>query len=249
MQIFIYPLTTLLFFLYLTGNKCNAYINIIIKEKLMKNHFVFIGDIIQSRRITDRAQVQRKFSQAIEKLAKSHGHLFLSPPTLTIGDEFQAVVKSTANLFLILHQFEVEMHPVHMRFGFGLGSIDTPLNTRAAIGMDGSAFHNARTAIEEARQLGKKYALVSSINKDQSAALKLLLSWIDLNLQNWSNEKLQIFVWNRQGKRQREIADILNISQPAVSQHINKPIFALLLESEQYLEKQFNIFLQGNKND
>ena len=213
---------------------------------MMKNYFVIIGDIVSSRQIEDRAHVQTKFSAAIETLKRNNKKMFLSPPTLTIGDEFQAVLKSTTNLFLRIHQFEAEMSPVQLRFGLGLGKIDTPINTKAAIGMDGSAFHNARRAIETARNEKRKYVLFSSIEQEQSLAWQLILRWIDLTLQGWSMEKQQILILNRMGKRQKEIASLLHITQPAVSQHINKKNFSLIVQSEEFLENRFNKILTGD---
>lgn len=214
-----------------------------------KNYFVIIGDIVQSRQIKNRAETQKTFSQAIADIDRHFKGTFLSPPTLTIGDEFQAVLQTTQDLFLMIHQFEIAMAPVQVRFGLGLGNIDTPINRQAAIGMDGSAFHHAREAIEQARRQNRKYLLITSVEEAQSKALALLLSWIDLNIQSWSLDKLKILYLHRQGKRQKEIAQSLNLTQPAISQHLNKPAFSLIIESEQFLETQLNGYLKGQPND
>ncbi|HHE54854.1 MAG TPA: ArsR family transcriptional regulator [Caldithrix abyssi] len=210
-----------------------------------KNYFVIIGDIVQSRQIKKRAQVQKIFAQAIADLERNFNDSFLSPPTLTIGDEFQAVLQSTQDLFMLVHQFEIAMEPVQVRFGLGLGQIETPINRQAAIGMDGSAFHYAREAIEQARLQNRKYLLITAMDEIQHKALELLLRWIDLNLQTWSIEKLKILTMHRQGKRQKEIANSLKMSQPAISQHLSKPVFSLIMESELFLESQLNSYLKG----
>ncbi len=212
----------------------------------MHYYFVIIGDIVQSRKIKNRAEVQQKLNLVLNKLTNEEAEVFLSPPTLTIGDEFQAVLKTTHKLFSIIHRFEIDLHPVQIRFGLGLGNISTPLNTQAAIGMDGSAFHHARTAIEQARQQNRKYLLISESTATQiEVSLALLLNWIDLSLQSWGIDKIKILQLHRQGKRQKEIAALLNISQPAVSQHINKPLFNLLIETERFLENKLNEFLKA----
>lgn len=216
---------------------------------MKKDYFVIIGDIVQSRKIKDRAKVQQIFAQAIADLGQHFEETFLSPPTLTIGDEFQAVLQTTSDLFLLIHQFEIAMNPVQVRFGLGLGQIDTPINRQAAIGMDGSAFHNAREAIELARRFNRKYLLISSDKKNQNKAWELLINWIDLHLQNWSIEKLRILTMHRQGKRQKEIAQSLKMSQPAISQHITKPLFSLLVESEKFLESQLDGYLKGIQDE
>ncbi len=215
----------------------------------MQNYLVIIGDIVQSRQVADRAKVQTIFANAIQQIKQEFSDQFVSPPTLTIGDEFQAVLHRTTDLFLMIHRFEIALWPVRLRFGLGMGTIETPLNLQAAIGMDGSAFHHARQALEEARRSKQKYRVFTALPPLQQNALHLLLSWIDLNIQGWSKEKLQILLLNRLGKRQKEIAVQLGISQPAVSQHLNKPAFALIIESEVFLETQFNQHLTGTKHD
>ena len=146
---------------------------------------------------------------------------------------------------MLVHQFEIAMEPVQVRFGLGLGQIETPINRQAAIGMDGSAFHYAREAIEQARLQNRKYLLITAMDEIQHKALELLLRWIDLNLQTWSIEKLKILTMHRQGKRQKEIANSLKMSQPAISQHLSKPVFSLIMESELFLESQLNSYLKG----
>ncbi len=207
-------------------------------------YFVLIGDIVRSRQIQDRAQIQASFFHHLQVLGDAYGGLFVSPPTLTIGDEFQAVLKHTQKLFLFIHELECALHPVQLRFGFAIGEIETPLNTKAAIGMDGSAFHGARVAIEKAKELERRYFLANT-SHPFNYGLALLVNWIDGTLKNWNIDKIKILTAHRQGLKQKEIAAQLSLTQPAVSQQINRHPFQLVLESEQFLERQFELILKG----
>jgi len=215
----------------------------------MQRYAVIIGNIVQSRRLKNRTEVQEIFLKTIKKIKNDFSQMFVSPPTITLGDEFQAVLKGTDNLFVMIHRFEFYISPIVLRFGIGVGTIETPINTREAIGMDGSAFHNARLAIEEARTSGMKYSLHTDSEDSSTRALELLLRRVDMNRRSWKGKNLEVLTLHRMDKNQIEIANALDISQPAVSQHINKYYFPLVVESELCIEEGLNQYLMGNSGD
>lgn len=118
-------------------------------------HLVVIADIIASRQLPDRDQVQRRLRESLEARNQAHarGDL-LSPYTLTLGDELQAVPAGAQGVFHDLLQVAADLAPVAFRFALGLGGIDTAINPEQAIGMDGSAFHLARDGIEWLKEDG-----------------------------------------------------------------------------------------------
>ena len=111
------------------------------------SHIVLIGDIIASKEITDRLNFQKKFTEVLVKPNKAYYNSMISPLTLTIGDEFQTVLWEATNLFNIINLIERDIPEISLRYGIGLGKIDTEINSQSAIGMDGPAFHFARTAV------------------------------------------------------------------------------------------------------
>ncbi len=209
-----------------------------------KQFLVIIGDIVRSRQIKNRAKAQNRFLKILKSIFENNKSIFASPPTLTIGDEFQAVLTTADDLFLLIHRIEISLHPIQLRFGLGIGGIDTPINSEAAIGMDGSAFHRARRSLEIAKAQNLKYVL-SVKDSDETDANRLLVSWINAAIQSWSTEKVKILVKRREGLKQKEIAAQLNISQPAVSQQINQNFFRLILTTERFLEESLDRQLKG----
>jgi hypothetical protein len=73
----------------------------------------------------------------------------ISPYTITLGDEFQAVLKNARHLFGDIITILYVIYPTKIRFSIGIGDIQTPVNPNQAIGMDGTAFYNARTGIDK----------------------------------------------------------------------------------------------------
>ena len=73
----------------------------------------------------------------------------VSPYTLTLGDEFQVLLRRASGCFLDLLRISADLYPEQMRFALALGEVDTAINPEQAIGMDGSAFHRARAGIDQ----------------------------------------------------------------------------------------------------
>lgn len=211
-----------------------------------RNYFVMIGDMIQSRRLDDRREIQEAFRQALNSAQREYGRGIVSPLTLTIGDEFQAVLGDASNLFAIVNRLEESLPTIRFRYGLGVGEISTALNRKAAIGMDGPAFHFARQALEQARQTERRFAFVCASPRVQ-ARIDLLLHWIDVITANWSKEKKQILRLSQLRLTQKDIARKIGISQPAVSQHIRQPVFRLVLQSEQVVQDEINALLESGR--
>ena len=135
------------------------------------SYLAIIGDVIASRAITDRPAFQRRLRRTLEarNAERRSGNqsaapedavreiaakgawakALASPYTLTLGDEFQVLLRRASGCFLDLLRISADLYPERMRFALALGEIDTDLNSEQAIGMDGSAFHRARAGIDQ----------------------------------------------------------------------------------------------------
>jgi hypothetical protein len=118
-------------------------------DRMPMPYLAVIADVIASRGLPDRAEVQQRLKASLAaRNADPRPSALLSPYTLTLGDEFQAVPASAGGVFRDLLRTAADLQPVQLRFALGLGDIDTGINPERAIGMDGSAFHRARAGIE-----------------------------------------------------------------------------------------------------
>jgi len=110
-----------------------------------------VADLVRSRALPDRAAFQRSFERGLAGLtADARGEL-LSPWTLTLGDECQALYGGFAGLFADLFALVDLCRPAELRVALGVGPLSTDLNPRAAVGMDGPAFHRARRVLDGLR--------------------------------------------------------------------------------------------------
>ena len=211
-------------------------------------YFVLIADIEKSRNFKNRQAIQDILEKSIESLNNSpliKKSKIVAPFTITIGDEFQAVLENPSYIMDIINSFEENFRSVNrkdktdisFRYGFGIGEISTKLNRKAAIGMDGPAFYNARKSLETTKTENKKFHIKSSSEMD--SIINLLLDWLGSEVQNWNESKKNALFLYKQKLTQKEIAQKINISQPAVSKIIKNKQTKLAIETEKEVELSF----------
>ncbi|MFP4550895.1 MAG: SatD family protein [Spirochaetales bacterium] len=144
---------------------------------------VIIADIVGSRRIPGRSAFQQRLGKTLEQINADAGAALLSPYTITLGDEFQAVYSRFAPIFQNLVAIAWRCYPEKIRFAVNAGPIATEINPTAAVGMDGPAFHGARAAIERMKKIDETVIVVqregASIGPVYDAALRVLSIYLN----------------------------------------------------------------------
>lgn len=111
-------------------------------------YIAIIGDFIDSKKIKNRSEVQEMLRETMYFINQTYEDHLASPFTITIGDEFQALLLPNKDIFPIIDTIRIMMFPVAIRFGIGIGDIVTAINPQQSIGADGPAYWNARSAID-----------------------------------------------------------------------------------------------------
>ena len=199
-----------------------------------------IGDVIGSRKIKTRPDFDRRLANTLQALNAHSPHL-LSPYTLTIGDEIQALFDSAGSLFHDALLILAAIHPQRMRFSFGLGGLVTPINPSQAIGMDGPAFHLARDGIQELKKRRGLFTLRGQI-QDQTL-LNTALALVSHNLLKWNLTRLQVLVDLMEAKTVKQIAESLAISEQAIYKNINAGALEQVAALFQQVEAALNVSL------
>lgn len=92
------------------------------------NYFAVIGDIIDSKKIDNRYQVQKTLETCLNDLNNEYQAVLVSKFSITLGDEFQGLLSLDAPLFQIIDRINLAMQPYQVRFGIGVGKILTDIN-------------------------------------------------------------------------------------------------------------------------
>lgn len=206
------------------------------------NYISLIGDIVNSRGIKSRDTFQKKLDSELKKINKENPNL-LSPYTLTLGDEFQAVYGKADNLFIDIWKLMIGLHPQKVRFALGVGTLTTPVNPKRAIGMDGPAFHYARSGISEL----KKTPYLMKIEGQNIKHLSLMNNTLFLISQvsgGWGLNRFQVLNGLLQGWASNKIASSLGISAVAVYKNIKAGSLDLIIDLQKEISNVLNEVLR-----
>jgi SatD family (SatD) len=176
---------------------------------------VVVGDLVASRSIAGRSAVQNELKAALKGLNGKKRSDLLSPYTITLGDEFQAVFCGAERVFPDALRIMRAIHPVRIRFSFGIGRIDTPINRKQAIGMDGPAFHLARTAIEGLKRTKTLFVLAAPAGIDVALA-NGSLDLVSHLVRKWDRNQFDMLLGAFDRHPVKDIAVDLGVTDKAV---------------------------------
>jgi hypothetical protein len=188
-----------------------------------KKFIVVIGDIVSSKKVEKRSALQNKLQEVFNHLNTSgtENHL-ISPFTITLGDEFQAVYEKADCLFLDSISILESAFPQKIRFSFGIGEISTDINRLQSIGMDGSAFYFAREGILALKKQRGDYKF-NIYGLEDPELEKLFNNFLRIYsnlLEGWNKNRYFILRNTMTGKPVKEIAKELKLSETAVYMNI-----------------------------
>ncbi len=119
-------------------------------------YFVIISDIVNSRNIDNRLDVQEKYISLTDTLNRKYHPDIASKFVVTMGDEIQGLLENPKNIIAIIKEMSNTMYPNKLRFAIGVGTINTKIDFENSIRIDGNSYHRARLCIDKIKELNKK---------------------------------------------------------------------------------------------
>lgn len=197
-------------------------------------YIAIIGDIKESKKLSNRSEVQKKLNLILEDINDKYKEDISSNFIITLGDEFQGLLCNGANTMHILSEIERRMYPVKIRFGVGIGEITTDINKEMSIGADGPGYYKARTAIEYLKNDEKRKETnpadirfeIDGENQASTIMINTILSLMTVIKESWSDRQREI-IWDmlEHQDSQSGVAKRLNIKQPSVQKSLSKGKF------------------------
>lgn len=192
-------------------------------------YLALIADVIDSKMVQERFNLQKQLEKALRKMNELFGDYLASCFTLTLGDEFQALLKVDAPVFQIIDTLRSELSPTQLRFGIGLGEIVTAIDPLQSIGADGPAYWNARAAINLVHQkndYGNTQIYFSSGNDSKDLLVNALIASGEAIRSGWRGSQEEIlldllkrFVYS-ENFSQQDLAQSLDINPSALSKRL-----------------------------
>lgn len=214
-------------------------------------YFAIIGDIIESKKISERFKVQEKLEEVLARMNGEYAPFIASNFTITIGDEFQGLLLDSTRILEIIDKIKISMQPVDIRFGIGVGEITTKINNRLSIGADGPAYWNAREAILEIHNdndYGKARILIKSDeNKNLIRVMNESLRLCDYIESRWRDTQKEVversilkFGYDLKVK-QTELAQLLSLSTQALNQRIQSSGYYNYIRVRKEISETMNV--------
>jgi DNA-binding CsgD family transcriptional regulator len=208
-------------------------------------YLAVIGDVVGSRDVENRGNLQRHLNLAIDRVNKNYKEQIAAGFVLTIGDEFQGLLNQATGVEVLLSDLRASVHPVELRFGIGFGTLDTTLEM-VALGMDGPCFHRARTAIERAETRGTPNEVEVGLERPGLHIYSLLYAGLR---KGWTTRQRQVFDLAMARVPGKSIALRLGITASAVSQHLRAAEAEIILEATRYWVESLQQLFRGVTDD
>lgn len=202
---------------------------------MKRKFYVVLGDVISSRRISDRERFQNKFSDILKNInAEYVEDIFADFKILKGIDEIGGVLSSMSNIYNIINEILEQLHPHLIRSVLIFDYIDTGLESFDVSKMDGPAFHKASDTMDTLKK-SKLMFQMSVDDKIFDIAITGQINLILLTKKNWSLKQHQIVREYKKTNNQDDVARKLGITQQAVSKTLNNVMWKEIFLIEEKL--------------
>lgn len=191
--------------------------------------FAIIGNIEGSRNITSMKDTLKKLQYILDEVNKKYKDDIVIPFELTIGDEFQALLKKGDNILKMIHHIKLAFYPHQIRYGLGVGKH----KISDKHGADGKVWWRARDAIMflklESKKKNSKQESRILLNTSQNEVSDLINASLNVLAsieEHWTDRQREIlnhvvdkYAFSIKIK-QTELADELEMTPPTLNKHL-----------------------------
>jgi len=156
-----------------------------------KDYIIVMADIVDSRNFPQN-KLMKSFKKITDEINHEKKNILISPITITLGDEFQCIVKSVeAGIELIMAIDEKRLHEMadfKLRYVLVEGNIETPINHEIAYGMLGEGLTMAREQLVEYKTSYHRYTIHLNNAKKSEALANSLIVYQNI-IDSWNIDK------------------------------------------------------------
>lgn len=209
-------------------------------------YIAIIADIKKSKQLIDRSSIQHKMEKTLDGINEKYEKDIASKFMITLGDEFQGLLKCGDNVMNIISEIEAVMYPVKIRFGIGVGEITTEVNPEVPLGADGPAYYNARNAIEFLKSSENKSKMADSNimlkadgnNEASEKMINTILSLLTVIKNKWTDRQREVirdYVLHEDN--QKSVGQRLGITQSSVQKNLSNADYYSYKEAVELITK------------
>ncbi len=204
----------------------------------MKQYCVINMDIVGSRLVKDREQLQINLNNHINYVNDKYRDTLAAPAAITLGDEWQLITGDLSQAYNLVHEFQQLLWKdnIELYAGMGIGSLSTAVSEDVRQ-MDGPCFHSARQAIntiKDTDKLKNKYT-VSKQNKVFLLSEHIITSTIQFNFLD--------FYYSSKSKYSESV--LQEVAAAAESNPANT--YKSVILDKLILERTINLIIENNE--
>ena len=157
-------------------------------------YYVLMADIVGSRDSVDSVKLANSFGDLVSNCNEIYKDEMVSPLTITLGDEFQGVIKNECSAYKIISWIEENRWkkevPIVLRYVLEFDNIETEINEDVAYGMMGPALTNARHNLMSLKEKGEWMDVGKKIEESELKKIQLNLYLSHTRNWKWSDKDL-----------------------------------------------------------
>jgi len=199
--------------------------------KRRKVYFAVIGDLVRSRQLGNRAEVQDRFQDAIEGVNGKALPRLAVPLKLTSGDEVQGLSLEPEVLMDVIFELSDAVFPAEVSWGLGKGPVATSLKQDVSA-IDGPCFHRAREAVERAKATSTWFQ-ARGLPKQDEMVLAGLMNLIGAIRAGWTRRQAEVVRKARSKRNQAELAEDLGVNKSTVSRTLSSAHYEHVVDGEE----------------
>lgn len=205
---------------------------------------VLIADIVSSKKIEDRENIQTKLKGTLESVQdRKSGKGLISKPAIIRGDEIELSFEKATQCFRTFREIERELYPTKLWGGIGIGGIDTDIRENVSE-MDGPAFHRAREALEKGKGTQERPVLFVRCGDEKlEETLDTLLLLLYSVKNDWTERQQEFaeYYLSKEGKTtQKEIGEHFESDQSTVSRTLSRAHISAIEKGQELILKKLS---------
>ena len=171
-------------------------------------------DIVRSREISNRVDVQQQLKSALEKINTEYTSQLDAPFVIVWGDSFQGAVKSFKHAYEILESVS-ELFPFEFLCGIGIGDISTSFSSNV-LEMDGEALINSRFALKVAT-VYKLDFWIHSPNMLFNRTMNVIFQLLHTLTKQWTSTQREVIKQRKKQLTYQQIGELRGVSKQAIN--------------------------------
>lgn len=197
------------------------------------HYCAIIGDIVNSKELVNRQEVQCRLDSAFSEINTSYSNDIASNFAITIGDEFQGLLYQPSISYKLIKHIKKMIEPVRCGFGVGIGELYARYN-EFYFG-DGPAWHYARKMVDIlAKKKEPSIRYFSNSNTDE--LINALLILIECCVKSRTPDQTKIIQFYEEFKSQQKVAHLSQITHSSINKMLNNRFYYEVINAEIQIE-------------